>query len=68
MRLEGSPETPPLPVLLAASLGEEAGAPPTPISTGRLTAQQPNRNRVDDYGRRHIRRGPPLISQRPGIS
>jgi hypothetical protein len=65
---EGSPETPPLPVALAASLGEGASAPPTPIYSGRPTARkQPNRNRVDDHGARHIRRGTPLlIIQLPG--
>jgi hypothetical protein len=65
---EGSPETPPLPVVLAASLGEGAVRRRHLSTPGRLAARkQPNRNRVDDHGARHIRRGTPLlIIQLPG--
>ena len=38
---EGSPETPPLPVVLAAILGEPARAPETPAYLGRPAAQDP---------------------------
>jgi hypothetical protein len=47
---EAWPETPPLPVVLAASPGETAGAAATPDSLGRPAAgNQPNRSRVDDH-------------------